>query len=202
MTVNFGKHPHTHHKTVVAFELMLDRVAGDLINNGLLPNLEQIKKNVEAHEKWFSYFDDGFVWEVMKTGKNASAVTEQLIKMLLSRTSLKLANERLAFDSANLPQIMEALAKDKLSEWLSKDSGVDANWIFYKQQPRVTFLEEEDDETVHIETDSGKTIPIIKDETSITRKLWESRFQAYRVYTKDHDSRNKIEKALQRLLKT
>jgi len=185
-----------HHKTVVAFELMLDRIAGDLIERGVLPDLKLIKEKIEADESWFSSFDDGFVWEVMKTKKNATNVTGQLIRMLQSRVSLKLANEKLAFDSANVPQIMEALAKDRLPDWLSKESGVDKNWIFYKQQPRVTFLEEEEDETVHIETESGKTIPIIRDDTSIIKKLWESRFQAYRVYTKDHDSRAKIESAL------
>jgi hypothetical protein len=132
----------------------------------------------------------------MKRAKNLNQVTRELIKMLFSRISLKLASEKLSFDSSNVPQIMGALAKDKLSEWLSKESGVERGWIFYKAQPRVTFLEEDDDETVHIETEKGKTMPIIKDETSIIKKLWESQFQAYRVYTRDHSSRAKIENAL------
>ena len=185
-----------HHKTVVAFELMLDRITGDLIGKGLLPNLEGIKSKIQADENWFASFDDGFVLEVMKRVKNLNPVTRELIKMLFSRVSLKLASEKLSFDSSNVPQIMGALAKDKLSEWLSKKSGVERGWIFYKAQPRVTFLEEDDDETVHIEYEKGKTMPIIKDETSIIKKLWESQFQAYRVYTRDHSSRAKIENAL------
>ncbi len=190
-----------YHKTVVAFELMLDRIVEDLIGHKTLPSLESLMKRIQSDEHWFANYDDAYVWNVMKIAKNLTPVTKELIRMLFSRESLKMADEKLTLAPAAIPEAMEALAKDDLSRWLSGPSGVSESWIFYKQQPPTTFLEVEDDETVHVETSNGKTIRIIDDPTSIIKKLSDSQFRAYRIYTKDHKSREQIELALRKRMK-
>ena len=191
-----------YHKTVVAFELMLDRIIEDLIARKALPDLQGLMKGIQRDERWLANYDDAFVWNVMKTTKNANPVTRELIRMLLSRESLKMADEKLTLSPDAIPGVHEAMAKDDLSHWLSGPSGVSESWIFYKQQPPTTFLEIEDDETVHVETTNGKTIRIMDDPTSIIKKLWDSQFRAYRIYTRDHKSRELIEATLRKRMKS
>jgi len=108
-----------------------------------------------------------------------------------------MADERLTLTDYLPPDMMTDLMKDALPPWLSKLSGIGQEWIFYKEQPRVTFLEEEPDRTVYIQTDDGIK-QIIEEPTSIIKKLWESRFKAYRVYTKDDSAKQHIEDALKK----
>ncbi len=190
-----------HHKSVVAFELMLDRIVESLIRNQSLPDLGKIKSRTEKDEQWFGEFDDAHVWQVLKSKKRGGSVTNELIRRLFSRDSLKMADERLTLSDSAPPQLMERLTNAKLPSWLSEQSGVDKNWIFYKQQPRVTFLEPDLEVTVYIETsDDSEPIPIMQDPTSIIKKLWESKFWAYRIYTRDDYAREKIENTLRRIL--
>jgi len=46
-------------------------------------------------------------------------------------------------------------------------------------------LEGEPDRTVYIRTEEGIK-PIIEEPTSIIKKIWESRFKADRIYTRDN----------------
>ncbi len=179
-----------HHKSVVAFELMLDRVADNLIRKGDLPSLDQLKEKTIEDEEWLSNYDDSFVWEIIKKNKdNPDPVVKQLIAGLLGRKSIKLAYEKLELSTTPPSKLKELVVRDKLPEWISEKSWVDKNWIFYKPQPEVTFLEPDLELTVYIEAADGeKPIPIIEEETSIIKKLWESQFRAYRVYTRDDES--------------
>src|SRR3989475_4811967 len=84
-----------HHKSVVAFELMLDRIADTLIRNGMLEDLSRIKESIQKDEGWFGDYDDAYVWQVFKANKFGPSVANQLVRKLLSRDSLKMADERL-----------------------------------------------------------------------------------------------------------
>jgi HD superfamily phosphohydrolase len=186
-----------HHKSVVAFELMLDRVADTLIRKGSLENLTRIKEETRKDERWFGDYDDAYVWQVFKAHKTGESVSNHLVRRLLSRDSLKMADEKLQLTESLSPEMLQDLAKDALPSWLGKQSGVEPEWIFYKQQPRVTFLEEEPDRTVYIQTQDGVK-PIIEEPTSIIKKLWESRFKADRIYTRDNSAKDKIETFLKK----
>ncbi len=190
-----------HHKSVVAFELMLDRVASNLILREHIPSLDQVKEETRDDEEWLSNYDDAFVWEIIKKNRNnADPVVKQLIAGLLGRRSIKLAYEKLELSTTPPSKVKELVVRDKLPEWISEKSKVDKDWIFYKPQPEVTFLEPDLELTVYIEAADGKkAIPIIEEETSIIKKLCESQFRAYRVYTRDDESKRKIESAVREL---
>ncbi len=118
---------------------MLGRIAENLISRGALPNLALIKKLTKADEQWFVSYEDSYVWDTLKKNQNGHTVTNELIRRLLSRTSIKLAQEIVSFSTSERQPLMEILAKETLSQWLSRRSGVPEDWIFYKEQPRVTF---------------------------------------------------------------
>ncbi len=186
-----------HHKSVVAFELMLDRIADTLIRNGTLEDLPKIKESIQGDEGWFGDYDDAYVWQVFKANKLGNSVASQLVRKLLSRDSLKMADQRLQLTESLPTKMMEDLAKETLPSWLSKQTGVEPEWIFYKEQPRVTFLEGEPDRTVYLRTEEGIK-PIIEEPTSIIKKIWESRYKADRIYTRDNESKEKIEAFLKK----
>jgi HD superfamily phosphohydrolase len=186
-----------HHKSVVAFELMLDRIADTLIKQNSLESLAKIKEETRKNEGWFGDYDDAYVWHVFKAHKTGNSVASHLVRRLLSRDSLKMADEKLQLTESLPTEMLQELAKDTLPSWLGKQSGVEPEWIFYKQQPRVTFLEDEPDRTVYIETQDGIR-PIIEEPTSIIKKLWESRFKADRIYTRDNSAKDKIETFLKK----
>ena len=184
-----------YHKAVVAFELMLDRVAEDLISRGSLPNLALIKESTKTDEHWFANYEDSYVWEVLKRNRTGRTVTGELISRLLGRTSIKLAQEIVSFSTSEPQPLMEILAKETLPQWLSRKSGVPEDWIFYKEQPRVTFLDPDPDVTVYVEgIDEPKRL--VDEEKSIIKKLWDSQFRASRVYTRNDTSKGKIQQAL------
>jgi HD superfamily phosphohydrolase len=187
-----------YHKSVVAFELMLDRVCRELLGKKL-PSFNKIKSWISRHEDRFVDYDDAFVWNLIKRHSKGRSVTSELAKMLMSRTSLKMADENLTLSSSKVPAIMRVLAQEQLPTWISTKSGVDKKWIFYKKQPQVTFLEGDPETTVYIET-KGNIIPIIDDNTSLIKKLWDSRYEAFRIYTKDNAAKILIENALHEAL--
>src|SRR5438445_10635186 len=115
----------------------------------------------------------------MKRNKSGSSATAELVRRLLKRDSLKMADERLTLTEEFPEEMIEAVAKEGVPPLLSKLSGVDQNWIFYKEQPRVTFLDGDSDRTVYIQAGDNDVIPIFQDPTSIIKKLWESRLNAY-----------------------
>lgn len=190
-----------HHKAVVAFELMLDRAVSSLINEKLLPDLKEITDNIKGDENWISGYDDAQVWDVIKKWRGVKdKIAGELMKRLLTRDSVKLAYEKLELSTATISRMKELVVSEKLSEWISERTKIDKNWIFYKGQREVTFLEPDEEETVFIEArDDKKEIRIIDDETSIIKPLWESQFRAYRVYARDESSRQKIQESLQTL---
>lgn len=184
-----------YHKAVVAFELMLDRVAEDLISRDALPNLALIKESTKTDEHWFANYEDSYVWEVLKRNRTGRTVTGELIRRLLGRTSIKLAQEIVSFSTSEPQPLMEILAKETLPQWLSRKSGVPEDWIFYKEQPRVTFLDPDPDVTVYVEgIDEPKRL--VDEEKSIIKKLWDSQFRTSRVYTRNDTSKGKIQQAL------
>ena len=184
-----------YHKAVVAFELMLDRIAEDLISTGRLPNLALIKESTKADERWFASYEDTYVWDVLKKNQDGTSVTNELVRRLLSRTSIKLAQEIVSFSTSEPQPLMEILAKETLPQWLSRRSGVPEAWIFYKEQPRVTFLNPDPDVTVYVEgIDEPKRL--VDEEKSIIKKLWDSQFRTSRVYTRNDTSKERIQHAL------
>ncbi len=158
-----------YHKAVVAFELMLDRVTETLILKNALPNLAVIKESTSANEDWFTNYDDSYIWNILKNNRSGHSVTNELIRRLLSRQSIKLAREILSFSSSQPQPLMEILAKETLPQWLSRRSGVPEDWIFYKEQPRVTFLDPDPDVTVYVEATEGPK-RLVEEETSIIKK--------------------------------
>ncbi len=184
-----------YHKAVVAFELMLDRVAEELISRGVLPNLAMIKESTKADETWFVSYEDSYVWDILKKNQTGRTVTNELIRRLLSRTSIKLAQEIVSFSTSAPQPLMEILAKETLPQWLSRRSGVPEDWIFYKEQPRVTFLDPDPDVTVYVEGVDGPR-RLVDEERSIIKKLWDSQFRTSRVYTRNDTSKGKIQHAL------
>ncbi len=184
-----------YHKTVVAFELMLQKVVESLVRDAKLPDLEKLKQTISKDETEFAGYDDNYAWRILWKAQTEASMTGELTKRLFTRSSLKLANEALTLSTSETPPLYKEVVSDELSEWLSRRSGVPKEWILYKEYPEITFLEPDHDVTVWVET-SNNSKPIIEEETSIIKKLWESRLRGYRVYTKDESSKQRIERAL------
>ena len=174
-----------YHKTTVAFELMMERIYEALLKEGYngAPDLDAIRKFEESD---LARYDDFSVWHQMETYQGKSDFLKESIKMLSERKPIKVAYQE--------PSL--AMAKEKSSVWsvllmppqrelLSKDSGVEEEWIFISEPPPVELVISGEPETaIYVEKDGDYSL-LVEDDTSIAHHLKDFRYLTPRIYTKE-----------------
>ena len=176
-----------YHKTVIGFELILQRIYDMLLEKGLVYDFDQINK---LNEEEFYDFNDNYVWNMLKEHKKDRKPLGELISRFRKRHRMKKVkdiqgisisgNEKPEYSKMNLIEIPHQL------RGLSRRSGVPADWIFYSTPKPLTILSSADDETaIRVVKEDGTSIPIAKDRDSIISNLYDSCFLSSRVYTKD-----------------
>ena len=175
-----------YHKTVVSFELMLQRIYEKLIEKGAY-NYEQICK---LSEEDFYDFNDGYVWNLLRENRKSPEHIGELITRFRKRMRLKKIIQIQGISVSG----REKSEYSKLSlienpyqmKNLSGLSGVPEDWIFYSAPKPLAILSKAEDETaIHVIKEDGESIPIAKDQDSIIYNFYDSCFLSSRVYTKD-----------------
>jgi HD superfamily phosphohydrolase len=175
-----------YHKTVVGFELMLQRVYQELMCEGKAYDYDAICKLSESD---LCDFNDNYVWSLFAQNKGDTTYIGELIKMLRERKRLKKikdiegisisGNEGAEYTRMKLIELPLQL------EGLSKQAAVPPEWIFYSAPKPLLILSNPDDETAIRVLKEGSSVPIANDPASIIHSLYNSRFLYSRVYTKD-----------------
>jgi hypothetical protein len=174
-----------YHKSVIAFELMLDRLYELLADPSIarLPTLDNVRNMTQEQ---FATYDDAHVFgafdQYLRANK-ADTATE-LIRMIYSRTPVKEAYHDLAITEVStmkFDELREDIAT-KVRDKLASESGVDKEWIFVSE-PEVKIVEDNDEEAIYVRHDSGYG-KIADDERSIVHRLKRLRRRGFRVFTK------------------
>lgn len=175
-----------YHKSVTAFELMLDRLYELLSEEkvSLLPTLEKIH---EMSEDEFTTYDDNYVSsalaQCMKSGE--SGVATSLIRMLFSRTPVKEAYRDLAISEERHLKFDELKGDvtTVVRNRLANASGVDRDWIFVRE-PQIQIVSDVDEEAIYVQKD-GTFVKIAEDDRSIVSRLKGLVRRGYRIFTKE-----------------
>lgn len=175
-----------YHKTVVGFDLMLQRIYEELMARGKAYSYEDICKLPETE---LCDFNDNYVWNLLLQYKSDETFVGSLIKMLRERKRLKRIkeiegisisnNERAEYSKMKLIELSPQL------DGLSKLANVPKEWIFYSLPKPVQILSNPDDETAIMVLKEGKSIPIASDPASIIHSLYNSCFLYARIYTEE-----------------
>ncbi len=176
-----------YHKTVVGFELMLQRIYEGLIDKKIAYSFSGILKLSE--EELFD-FSDNYVWKLLNDNKNETGLLGELISRFRRRKRLKKIKEvqGISISGNQKPSYAQfsMLAAPKQLAMLSEASKVPEEWIFYKAPKPLLVLSKADEETaIRIVKENGKAIPIAEDTDSIISNLYNSSFLSSRVYSKD-----------------
>ncbi len=176
-----------YHKTVVGFNLILQRIYEELIEKGKAYSYEQIRK---LSDEDFFNFNDNYVWNLLQNNTKETPLLEELISRFRRRQRLKMIKEihGMAVSGRQEPAYSKLTLIEKPSnlELLSKKSSVPKDWIFYSLPKPLEILSNADEEeAVHVLDKHGKSVPIAKDPHSVVSMLYNSYSLSARVYTKD-----------------
>jgi HD superfamily phosphohydrolase len=176
-----------YHKTVVCFDLMLQQIYEDLIQNEIAYSYEDICK---LSDEEIYNFNDSYVWNLIQENQGKPELLGELISRFQRRQRLKMIKEvhgisvsgRQEPDYSKLSLIQNPIHLDGLS----KESSVPKDWIFYSLPKPLEILSNVDEEgAVHVLNEDGSSNPIAKDPHSIVSMLYDSCSLSARVYTKD-----------------
>lgn len=176
-----------YHKTVTAFELMLQSAYKRLLSEGYegCPDLDTIKK---MNEDELAGFDDSYVWRQIWQYEGKSQSLKELIEMLCERTSLKVTYEEPSFEAERTKgSVLKVLQVPMQRKMLSEESKVEEDWIFISTPPSSKTIISDDQETaiyIEKETNGKQYERIIDDNSSIVHHLARFRYLTSRVYTK------------------
>lgn len=176
-----------YHKTVVGFELMLQRIYEKLMEKNMAYDFDQICK---LSEEELYDFNDSYVWQLLKEHRTDRKPLGELISRFRKRHRLKKVKdtqgisisgaEKPSYSKMNLIEIPHQL------KGLSRKSEVPIDWIFYSTPKPLAILSNADDETaIRVKKEDGTSIPIAQDTDSIISNLYDSCFLSSKVYTKD-----------------
>jgi HD superfamily phosphohydrolase len=188
-----------YHKSVAAFELILKMLGNALLGESL-PDLESILKMDELQ---YIHFDDYQVWTTIQrechAGNKPKPFLRELAEMLCDHRPVKLVFEEpslSAKESDKRKLILRLLTKKTQIKLLSKESGIEPDWILFAEPPPIEILlSKEPEETLLIEKE-GEFIPLREDDTSIVHLLTQYTYVSPRVYTKDDSYKEKLRKAI------
>jgi len=184
-----------YHKTVVCFELMLQRIYGKLMENKEAYNYEQICKL--SDEEFYDFNDSYIQWLLRKNQKDPDALGS-LISRFRRRKRLKKIREvqGISVSGREKPEYskLSLIEVPYQLKGLSENSGVPEDWIFYSKPRPLAILSKADDETaIRIINEDGTSIPIAKDPTSIISVFYDMCFLSSRIYTKDEFEKDLLE---------
>jgi len=175
-----------YHKTVAAFELKIQKIYEKLLgeNPPLVYDIDSIYK-LEG-DSLFS-FNDNYLWGAV--AKSTSETVKELVSYLSARTPLQVAYEApalsLSGQATEQYHKMQLLELPKHIEGLSKESGIEEDWIFYARPPALELLANPKDETaIRVIMDNNESIPLVEYDKSIIYHLYKYHFLNARVYTK------------------
>ena len=176
-----------YHKTVVCFDLILQRIYEELIRSGKAYSYEVICK---LSDDEFYNFNDSYVWNLLQENQEERTLLGELISRFRKRQRLKMIKEihGIAVSGRQEPEYstLSLIQKPNTLEWLSKQSSVPKDWILYSLPKPLEILSNVDEEgAVHVLNENGTSIPIAKDPHSIVSMLYNSCSLSARVYTKD-----------------
>lgn len=176
-----------YHKTVVGFELMLQRIYEKLMEKNVAYDFDQICK---LKEEELYDFNDSYVWHMLKEHKKDRKPLRELISRFRKRQRLKKVKEiqGISISGTQKPSYskMSMVEVPLQLKGLSTESKVPIDWIFYKTPKPLLILSKADDETaIWIVKEDGTSMPIAQDTDSIISNLYNSCFLSARVYTKE-----------------
>jgi HD superfamily phosphohydrolase len=176
-----------YHKTVVCFELMLQRIYGKLMENKKAYSYEQICK---LSDEEFYDFNDNYIWRLLRENQKDPEALGDLISRFRKRQRLKKIKEiqGISVSGKEKPEYskLSLIEVPYQLEGLSKQSGVPEDWIFYSKPKPLEILSKADDETaIRVVNEDGTSIPIAQDPTSIISVFYDRCFLSSRIYTKD-----------------
>ena len=176
-----------YHKTVVCFDLILQRIYEELIRRGKAYNYEDICKL--SDEEFFN-FNDSYVWSSLQKNQKENTFLEELISRFRKRQRLKTIKEihGMAVSGRQEPDYsrLSLIEKSNNLKLLSEQSSVPKEWIFYSLPKPLEILSNADEEgAVHVLDQNGTSVPIAKDPHSVVSMLYNSCSLSARVYTKD-----------------
>ena len=176
-----------YHKTVVCFDLILQRIYEELIRRGKAYSYEDICKL--SDEEFFN-FNDSYVWSLLQKNQKENTFLEELISRFRKRQRLKTIKEihGMAVSGRQEPDYsrLSLIEKSNNLKLLSEQSSVPKEWIFYSLPKPLEILSNADEEgAVHVLDQNGTSVPIAKDPHSVVSMLYNSCSLSARVYTKD-----------------
>ena len=177
-----------YHKTVVGFELMLQKVYAELLRQKKVYDFDTLCK---LSEEDVVDFDDSYVLQKFKENRKETGLIGDLIYRFKNRQRLKRIKEIQAIsmsghEKSEYSKIKLLFEKQSQKDLLVAKSGVPEEWIFYSQPKPLTILSAAQDETaIHIIKENGDCIPIAEDEDSIISTLYRSSYLSSRIYSKE-----------------
>ncbi len=175
-----------YHKTVIGFDLILQRVYTELMKQGKAYNYDAVCK---LSENDLCDFNDNYVWMVLLQNKGDSTFVGELINMFRERKRLKKIKdiEEISISGSRRPEYttMKLIELEPQLEGLSKQADVPREWIFYSLPKPLLILSNPEDETAIRVIKEGKSVPIANDPASIIHSLYNNCFLYSRIYTKE-----------------
>jgi HD superfamily phosphohydrolase len=176
-----------YHKTVVGFELMLERIYQKLMERNMVYDFDQICKFTE--EELFD-FNDSYVWSLLKEHKKDRKPLGELITRFRKRKRLTRVKDiqGISMSGNEKPNYskLSMIENPHQLRGLMRESRIPPDWIFYTTPRPLSILSNADDETaVWIVKEDKSSIPIAQDTESVISNLYDSCFLSARVYTKE-----------------
>jgi HD superfamily phosphohydrolase len=176
-----------YHKTVVCFELMLQRIYEKLMESNKVYTYEEICK---MSDEEFYEFNDNYIWNLLRENHKDTGLLGDLISRFKNRHRLKRVFEiqGIAASGKEEPDYsrLGLIEVPYHLEGVSSKSGVPTDWIFYSKPKPLEILSKAEDETaIRIVDENETSTPIAKDERSIISVFYDTCFLSSRVYTKD-----------------
>lgn len=176
-----------YHKTVVCFDLILQRIYEELIRLGKAYCYQDI---CNLSDEEFFNFNDSYVWHLLQENQKETPFLEELISRFRKRKRLKMIKEikGMAVSGRQEPEYsrLSLIEKSNNLKFLSNKSSVPKEWIFYSLPKPLEILSNADEEgAVHVLDQNGTSVPIAKDSHSVVSMLYNSYPLSARVYTKD-----------------
>jgi len=177
-----------YHKTVVGFDLMLQKVYEELMTKNKAHGYDDICKMSESE---LCDFNDNYVWNLLVKHKKDPSFIGTLINMLRERKRLKKIKDinGVSLFGKELPDYttMKLIELDIQKKTLSKKSGVPEEWIFCSfPKPLQILSNPEDEPAIWVALKDGHHKPIANDPASIIHSLYKSCYLYARIYTEEN----------------
>ncbi len=176
-----------HHKTVVAFNLMIQRIFELLVREGSLPHPAEIFRSGNEYE--ISGYTDVKVLSAMHSflSKRHEGFLSDLIRMFLNRVPLELAY---AFEEPTegreaLPQYAAVARLEKseaFRERLAGKAGISSEWIFPVTLRDLGLID--DDTNIYIRKKGERLVPLSRSKALVLRMIGSRTLNDVRIYTR------------------